>query len=114
MSSSAHFRSGEFACPHCHAIFVRPKLLELLERVRAAAGRPLKIVSGYRCPIHNHEVGGAPDSQHVYAAAADLEPGNVTLRMAIDAGFTGVGTKGRWVTHVDVRDGGFRHWLYPE
>lgn len=114
MADSPHFRRTEFACPHCGEAFVRPALLARLELVRAHVGHPLRIVSGYRCPVHNHAIHGAQDSQHVYGAAADLERGRVTLKQAIDAGFTGVGTKGDSVTHVDVRDGAFRHWTYPE
>lgn len=111
---TAHFQRREFACPHCGVALVRPELLERLEVLRAAAGNhPLPIVSGYRCPPHNKAVGGAPDSQHMYAAAADLPAGRVNYRIARAAGFTGIGTKGEWVTHVDVRDGALTHWTYP-
>jgi|SRR5205085_7347191 len=100
-----HFRRREFACKHCGVALVRPRLLELLERLRRAAGTPLVIRSGYRCPVHNADVGGAPDSQHMYAAAADLVPGAVTMSEAVEAGFTGIGVRGGHVVHVDVRDG---------
>lgn len=109
-----HFQRYEFRDPSSGDEFVRPLLIVRLERLRELVGQPLRIVSGYRCPAHNRAIGGAHDSQHVYAAAADLEVGKVKLAQAIDAGFTGVGTKGAWVTHVDVRDGAFRHWTYPE
>jgi len=77
-------------------------------------GDPIRIVSGYRCPPHNYAVGGAPDSQHMYAAAADLVEGTCTLDDAKNAGFTGVGLKHGVPIHVDVRDGKFTTWTYPD
>lgn len=77
-------------------------------------GRPLVVRSGYRCPVHNHAVGGAHNSQHVFGAACDLPSGYATRDMARRAGAVGVGTQGRWAVHVDVRDGGNADWTYPE
>lgn len=74
--------------------------------------RPIRIVSGYRCPVHNKRVGGALNSQHMYAAAADVEEGAITLREAHAAGFTGIGTKNGQPIHVDVRDGPLTTWSY--
>jgi uncharacterized protein YcbK (DUF882 family) len=91
---------------------VRPALLARLEALRSIRGKPITIVSGYRCPPHNKAIGGASNSQHMYAAAADIPSGLATLEEARRCGFTGVGTKGSWVVHVDVRDGGFTHWVY--
>lgn len=110
----SHFLRAEFACPHCKESFVRPALIQLLELVRLQHRAPVRIVSGYRCPVHNHEVGGAHDSQHCYGAAADLELGVVRPETAIRLGFTGVGTKRGWATHVDIRDGRLSAWAYPD
>lgn len=110
---SPHFVASEFACPHCGACFVRPALLELLERIRAKDGKPIHIVSGYRCPVHNAKVGGAGDSQHVYGAAADLPAGRLTTSGAIRAMAIGIGSKGDSAIHVDVRDGPRTMWTYP-
>lgn len=112
VTSSKHFAQAEFACPHCGVALVRPRLLACLEVLRAHVGGPVRIVSGYRCPPHNAQVGGAENSQHMYGAAADLPEGLADLSQARAAGFTGVGTKGSWVVHVDVRDGAFTHWTY--
>lgn len=109
---SQHFVASEFACPHCGVAVVRQSLVELLERVRLSAGGPLHVVSGYRCPVHNHEVGGATDSQHMYGAAADLVGGVVTKQQAERAMAVGIGTKGAFAVHVDVRDGGRVEWVY--
>ena len=109
---SAHFQPGEFACPHCGVSLVRPLLMQRLEVLRAMHGRPIRIVSGYRCPVHNKRVGGAPDSQHMYGAAADIDLGRATVPEAIRAGFTGIGHVGDRVRHVDVRDGPVTTWRY--
>ena len=109
---SAHFNEHELACPHCHVALARPKLLALLERIRAEHGVPMPLRSAYRCPVHNAAVGGAKDSQHMYGAAADIPPGRVSPARAIELGATGVGIAGRDVVHVDVRDGSVTTWHY--
>lgn len=43
-----------------------------LERIRAYLNAPMRILSGYRCPILNTAVGGAQYSQHMQAQAADF------------------------------------------
>lgn len=43
-----------------------------LERIRAFLGQPVTLNSGYRCPALNKLVGGADDSQHMRAEAADI------------------------------------------
>ena len=91
---------------------VRPRLLTSLERLRARIRQPIPILSGYRCPVHNHQVGGAADSQHMYAAAADIPERLATVHDAEFAGFVGIGRRGIWAVHVDVRDGGAARWVY--
>jgi zinc D-Ala-D-Ala carboxypeptidase len=91
---------------------VRPRLVELLEKIRAQQGVAVHIVSGYRCPIHNAQVGGAHDSQHVYGAAADIRLPKLTGKEAHALGAVGVGTKNGMAVHVDVRDGAPASWVY--
>lgn len=107
-----HFTRAEFACPHCGECFVRPRLLKLAEAIRQHTGKPLQIVSGYRCPIHNRAVGGKTDSQHVYGAACDVPSGTLSPAEASALGAVGVGRKGQWAIHVDVRDGLAASWSY--
>lgn len=87
------------------------RLAAHLEALRADVGRALPIISGFRTPTHNAQVGGAPESMHLEALAADMHPGLVTVNQAEDAGFMGIGTKGGWVTHVDLRANPAR-WTY--
>ena len=43
-----------------------------LQVIRAKIGQPLVIVSGYRTPEHNRTCGGATNSYHLSAQAADI------------------------------------------
>ena len=45
---------------------------EVLEPLRAYAGEPVTISSGYRCPELNRRVGGVRNSQHLTGNAADI------------------------------------------
>lgn len=110
---SPHFSRVEFMCRHCRKLRGPAlQLVDVLERIRAITGEPLIIVSGHRCAEHNAAVGGVRGSQHVAGQAADIGPGRATLQQAYAAGATGVGTKGKWAVHVDVRRGARAHWLY--
>jgi zinc D-Ala-D-Ala carboxypeptidase len=112
---SPHFHSREFACKDgCGWLAVDPLLVVRLEQLRQRLGRPITIVSGRRCPVHNRRVGGAERSRHVHGDAADIPASlMVTERQARDVGFTGIGKNSRgWVVHVDVRPGKVIVWNY--
>lgn len=111
MRVSPHFLQREFACRHCGQARVSPHLVEHLERLRAIVGEPLVVVSGYRCPTHNKAVGGAPRSYHLLGEAVDLAYGYARVSQAAHAGFTGIGRREGWATHVDVREHPAR-WTY--
>jgi hypothetical protein len=62
---------------------LRRLCLRVLEPLRAAVGRPLRISSGYRCPALNLVVGGSRTGSHPLGEAADLEcPGVDNLKLA--------------------------------
>lgn len=70
---SEHFSEEEMACPcGCGNVHVDQFLLYLLEKARKLLGRPIVIVSGYRCAEHNAAVGGKPNSAHLTGKAADI------------------------------------------
>ena len=48
----------------------------ILDPLREAWGKPIKVNSGFRCPRLNKEVGGSPSSQHMKGEAADITVGN--------------------------------------
>lgn len=87
-------------------------MLQLLEAIRAWSGKPVAIVSGYRCPVHNRAVKGATYSQHMLGSAADIRVPGLTLDRAYYLGAVGVGTKDGLAVHVDVRDGARAAWRY--
>jgi uncharacterized protein YcbK (DUF882 family) len=108
-----HFSRQEFDSRDGAAANPTPRLLAMLERLRLLCGdRPLPIVSGYRSPSHNKAVGGARDSRHLHNDAADIPAGYATFDHAHKAGATGVGMKGPWAVHVDVRPGPEKRWAY--
>ena len=70
-----YFTLDEFRCKHCGELpanGMNPKLLEGLDKLREAWGAPIYTSCGYRCPVHNAEVNGVPNSQHVLGNAADI------------------------------------------
>lgn len=73
---SEHFYRREFACKcGCGKDDVDPKLVQLCETIRQAAGVPVRVNSGCRCEKHNKKVGGTANSYHTQGKAADLSCG---------------------------------------
>lgn len=126
MRLTENFHLSEFACkdedqtpvPHELKLNVQ-RLASALQLVRDRVGAPLKINSGYRTPAHNRAVGGSPNSQHLFARAADVHPpGGVTpeqlhdhFLLAIDLGEIPDGGLGlyTWGVHYDHGRAG-RRW----
>lgn len=90
---SKYFTRDEFRCTcgRCGGFPVEPTkaLVAGCDKLRESAGVPLNIVaaggSGVRCAVHNREVGGASNSNHLYGKAADLHPtGSVTPKQLYD------------------------------
>ena len=109
---SAHFRVREFACQDgSDAVLVAPRLVMVLETIRAHFDAPVVIHSGYRTPQYNAKVGGVAHSQHCYGMAADISvkgqtPAAVAAyarQLMPDWGGVGVYAK-KGFTHIDVRE----------
>lgn len=49
---------------------------DVLDPLRDAWGGPIRVNSGYRCPVLNKAVGGTPNSQHLRGEAADITVGS--------------------------------------
>lgn len=110
-----YFTEEETACKHCGKNpegGMNKVHMQKLNQLREMCGKPLIISSGYRCPVHNANVGGVPNSEHTKGCATDiLVPDGMTVyelaKMAEDIGFDGIGkypTSG--FVHVDCRDNG--------
>ena len=106
---SAHFRVREFACRDgTDLVKIDTDLVELLERIRAAAGGAVTISSGYRTASYNQKVGGARYSQHLLGTAADIAvsgAGPLLVGQMAEyylGGHGGIGVY-QTFTHVDTR-----------
>lgn len=109
---SAHFKVREFACGDgSDAVLVAPRLVMVLETIRAHFDAAVTINSGYRTPQHNAKVNGAAHSQHCYGMAADIsvsgqKPETVAAfarQLMPDWGGVGIYAK-KGFTHIDVRE----------
>lgn len=111
---SEHFRQAEFACNHCgklHPTNPTPpqQVLDWLEDIRAHfGGKPVVVNSGYRCPVHNANVGGAKNSFHLKGQAADFRVQGIDPAEAYAYADKLIGAKGGVgkypnFTHIDNR-----------
>jgi uncharacterized protein YcbK (DUF882 family) len=104
-----HFKREEFACKHCGENEIDTHFLERLDRARDISGVPYIINSGYRCEVHNSNV-GSTSRNHTSGKAADIKAINSYERMKIIyglimAGFTRIGVAKTFI-HVDsMKDG---------
>jgi uncharacterized protein YcbK (DUF882 family) len=108
----SHFGSSELACKHCGKVGPYAenysKLVAKLEKLRAAIGnKPIHILSAYRCPTHNAEVGGASNSYHMQDMACDIYVDGMSVdqlaNAAVKVGFGGIGRYyDQDFVHVDV------------
>lgn len=109
---SAHFKVKEFACNDgADAVLVAPRLVMVLETIRAHFGTAVVIHSGYRTPQYNEKVNGVAHSQHCYGMAADIvvrgkTPAQVAAyarQLMPDWGGVGIYAK-KGFTHIDTRE----------
>jgi uncharacterized protein YcbK (DUF882 family) len=118
---SAHLFWSELACndgtPYPVAWRFDPTralaLAAVFERLRAELNEPLVVLSGYRTPQYNTQIGGARRSQHLEGRALDLTltRGRFTVNdlWSIARGLTMTEPRlrglGRYTTfvHIDVR-----------
>lgn len=97
MPETEHFKAAELACHHCGRNGMDRDFLVLLEHIRLAHRRPMRLSSAYRCHAHDatfgghgrHSTGRAVDVLVYGPAAHDL------LRIALDFGITCVGVSQR-------------------
>ena len=55
-------------------------LVQMLQVIRDTYGQPIIVGSGYRCSKLNRAVGGVSNSDHKYAAAADIKTVSDTFK----------------------------------
>lgn len=114
-----HFSRDEFRCRGTDCCggknLTDDRLIDALDELRTIVGFPLRISSGYRCPVHNQRVSSTgPAGPHTTGLAADIavDRGNAVtvLTWALDTAtfrFTGFGVHqkgaGRFI-HLDMLD----------
>lgn len=106
---SENFSRKEFAC-HCGCGMdtVDSELITVLQDLRDEFGRPIKILSGNRCPLRNIEVKGSRHSQHMKSKAADIILDGISqeeVYFYLTGRYPtkyGIGIYREWV-HIDVR-----------
>lgn len=119
MKVGTYFDDYEFACKcnrhgcdgEGHPILdhiIDKRLVDLLDAIRERIGKPIEVLSGYRCPEHNAEVGGVSNSQHVLGTAADITYDGIDVdylaQVAEECGADGIGRYyNQDFVHVDVR-----------
>ena len=109
---SKYFTDSEMACKCCGQLpenGMDERLLQVLDAIREKVGGPVTLSCAYRCPAHNAEVGGVPDSQQVQGCAADvLVPDGMSVEqlagIAEECGADGIGKYyDSLFVHVDTR-----------
>ena len=80
---SNNFNSTEFDCHGrgcCSKTLINEELVEYLQKIRDHFGKPIQVTSGYRCQIHNRNIGSGTGSQHTKGNAADIVVSGVSPR----------------------------------
>jgi uncharacterized protein YcbK (DUF882 family) len=103
-----NFSAYEMDCkcnyPDCTETIVDILHMQHLQRKRDEWGKPITIISGYRCPKHNTDEGGVDDSQHVQGTATDIQVKGMSPETVQNEceDFNGLGRYKNF-THVDSR-----------
>lgn len=114
---SKNFKSTEFDCHGkgcCTETPIDDELIEILQELRNHFGKPVKVNSGYRCPVHNGNVGGASKtSYHMKGMAADIKINGVhpmriaryldNLNVSGRIGCYSYDDEGKGFVHIDTR-----------
>jgi uncharacterized protein YcbK (DUF882 family) len=115
---TANFSRDEFTCKDmCGYDDVDMRLVQGLQLLRNKLGRKIHVISGCRCPNHNHKEGGATYSQHLLGMAVDIAVAGIPIREVCKVAMTIPVFKGfgldeqRCMLHLDVREDPVR-WVY--
>jgi hypothetical protein len=107
-----YFTFDEIKCPCCGDYYIDKHFYDRLDEAREKADIPFVITSGCRCEKHNKEVGGKPNSSHLFNRDADLLSKAVDIKVEssrerciilqalIETGFNRIGI-GKDFIHVD-------------
>jgi uncharacterized protein YcbK (DUF882 family) len=104
LSKNFHLSEWACKCSRCSTVKVDSTHVANLQKLRDKLGKPISINSAYRCPAHNAEVGGVPNSEHVQGCATDIVVAGMSPSAVANAceSFDGLGRYASF-THVDSR-----------
>lgn len=69
----ANFTKAEFDCKHTGQNEMKHEFMVVLQRIRSAYGKPMRITSGYRHPSHPIEARkGRTTGEHTMGTCADI------------------------------------------
>lgn len=115
---SRNFKQSELVCPCCGMCKMNPIFVDRLQVLRDLYGKPITIVSGYRCPQHNRKVRGSPKSDHLRGEAVDIRVYDKNsselyrLReLSFKLEFNGIGI-GKNHFHIGIRSNKTSSWNY--
>ena len=74
--SRAEFECGDGCGLGLNDGDISDELISRLQVVRVAYKKPIRILSGLRCPAHNENIKGSPTSSHMKGLAVDIEAPN--------------------------------------
>tara|TARA_R110002012_G_scaffold69193_2_gene179197 strand:+ start:378 stop:722 length:345 start_codon:yes stop_codon:yes gene_type:complete len=84
------------------------RLLSMLDSLRAAYGKPIKLTSTYRSPDHPIEAKKSKPGEHAYGAAVDIaavggQDTFLLVKAAMEVGFTRIGvSRKKNFVHVGI------------
>ena len=84
----------------------------VLQPIRNMIGVPMTIISGYRCPELNKEVGGEPDSQHLICEAADFTVAGLDLKSVFEKIFNKIQEDGSFEIDQCIYEMRHIHWIH--
>lgn len=109
---SDNFYRDEFACKcGCGGDWINESLVNNLQAIREAIGRPIYVTSGVRCLEWNKKISGHPQSKHKYGRAVDIYVLGIKPEVLMDViqcvvkDFCGIG-----VYQTQRGEGGFVHF----
>ena len=91
-------------------------LFDAFKVIRESWGKPIRITSGYRCPMHNAMVGGKVLSVHQFGLAFDLDCDDIDEVYELDSVIKEIAPDLRRGKYIDI--GTFIHidvayFIYP-
>ena len=130
MPSSENFSHVELRCKHCGENSMSMAFLDRLQEIREEFGKPMRVNSGYRCPVHDAALGGKGPHQTGHAIDIGVSGSDALdlVELARKFGMTGIGIKqsgqphkNRFIHIDDLEDsvsmpdgsiGGPRPWIW--